>query len=467
MKKTLIGIASMTAVLFALSSGSALAATTVVGLPVDMAGWGFLQETPTATAMELVAGPSGVPLGMGSARLAVDGTGGAMIGKAGYNGVELADITELEYSTYRTSGSAPLAIALQFNIDNNVIDLDNAWKGRLVYEPYHTQAVSTGVWETWDALDDSAGTGTGNWWGTGAVVAASCPQSNPCTWAEVLAAFPDAGIHNVFGAVLLKAGGGWAGGFDGNTDALKIGVGADTTTYDFETDGDGDGIVDDGTDLCLGTVDGSDSFPEFGKSKGRYEWNGSEWISSGKGATGFNPDMAYTYGCSGKQILDRLVEATGLPFDGHYKFGVTKSILEDWRNGTYFLETMTIPAAQDTDTLSSAVLKSGEEYVVKAYGTADACIFGCGYSIFFDPEYSTSDGTTWVDGVAAPYVSYGPNLLDLMVNGGYVGWGAFSPTHTYTNTVAGADVPLALRVNDVFYPNNSGNLSADISVKLW
>src|SRR3989344_776146 len=130
--------------------------STAVVYPGNMQGWGFLKETPTGSG-SLVSGPVAAPSGSGSANLVVDSTGGEIIGKAGYNGTKLSDITNLEYSTYRASGGPALAIALQFNIDNDVTDGDNAFKGRLVYEPYHTQAVTTGAWETWDPLDDGAG----------------------------------------------------------------------------------------------------------------------------------------------------------------------------------------------------------------------------------------------------------------------------------------------------------------------
>lgn len=206
------------------------AATTVVH-PGDMDGWTFAQETATGSGA-LVNGPATPPSGTGSAELTVDSTGGEIIAKAAYAGTALEDITELEYSTYRTSGGPALAIALQMNIDSDITDANDAWQGRLVYEPYHTQTVSTGAWQTWDTLDDAAGTGTGNWWFSNGTLATNsgCNMANPCTWAEVLAAYPNAGVHNTLGAVLFKAGGGWTGGFVGNVDAFTL----NDDTYDFE-----------------------------------------------------------------------------------------------------------------------------------------------------------------------------------------------------------------------------------------
>jgi hypothetical protein len=205
----------------------AVAATTVIH-PADMQGWAFVQETPNGSGA-MVSGPDQPPLGEGSANLIVDSTGGEILAKAGYQGLRLDAITNLEYSTYRTAGGDALAIALQFNIDADVTDANNAFQGRLVYEPYYTHTVLTGEWQTWNPMDDA---GAGNWWFSNAALAAAsgCSIATPCTWSEVLAAFPNAGIHNTLGAVILKAGGGWVGGFDGNVDALTI----NDDTYDFE-----------------------------------------------------------------------------------------------------------------------------------------------------------------------------------------------------------------------------------------
>lgn len=229
-KKIFAGAAATVAVLAVATT--AYAATTVIH-PGDMQGWGFVQETPTGSGA-MVSGPGTPPLGDGSANLIVDSTGGVILAKAGYAGLALTDIDTLGYSTYRTAGGPALAIALQFNFDGDITDANDAFQGRLVYEPYHTQTVTTGEWQTWNPLDDTAGTGTGNWWFSNGTHAANsgCSMATPCTWAEVLAAFPNGGVHNTLGAVILKAGGGWTGGFDGNVDALTV----NEDVYDFELD---------------------------------------------------------------------------------------------------------------------------------------------------------------------------------------------------------------------------------------
>lgn len=212
---------------------------TVVVTPSDMKGWAFVQETANGSG-SLVAGPLAAPLGSGSANLIVDALGGELFGAAKHIGVRLADITQMTYRSYRASGDPALAASIQLNIDSDVSDANNTWQGRLVYEPYYTQTVSTGAWQTWNALNDAAGLATGNWWfSNGALSGPSgCTQANPCTWSEVKTAFPNAGIHPTLGAVGFKAGSNWATGFNGNVDQFVIGVktGLNThvTTYDFE-----------------------------------------------------------------------------------------------------------------------------------------------------------------------------------------------------------------------------------------
>lgn len=226
------GLAGMLGLLTVLP---ALAAnTTVTVTPADMQGWFFCNDQTNCVGPatgSMVSGPGSPPLGVGSARLPVSGpTDGQALILGAYQGTKLASITKLEYSTYRVSGDPALAIALQFNIDSDVTDANNAYQGRLVFEPYQSGAtVVTGQWQTWDPT-------AGKWWGTGSAgrpISQACPQSSPCTWQQILTQFPNAGIHSTFGAVVFKAGSGW-NAFNGNVDAFTIGVNGNNTTYDFE-----------------------------------------------------------------------------------------------------------------------------------------------------------------------------------------------------------------------------------------
>jgi parallel beta-helix repeat protein len=231
----LLVLAALAVVAYAaigLTDRRAEAATTVVVRPGNMQGWGFFDDNGNGGTGDMVSGPGTPPLGAGSAHLAVSATNqGYALGVA-YPGTRFDTITSLRYSTYRTSGASALAISLAFNVDYDVTDGNTAFQGRLTFEPYYTNTVLTGTWQTWDTLTAA---GTGNWWASGVIGAASCPIGNPCTWSEVLTAFPDVGVHSTFGAIVLKAGSGWAT-FDGNADALLLGVSGSDTTYDFEPD---------------------------------------------------------------------------------------------------------------------------------------------------------------------------------------------------------------------------------------
>ena len=153
-----------------------------------------------------------------------------------FRGVRLDRITELRYSTYRESPDSGdrLAVMLQLNVDYDLGDAYTAYEGRIVFEPAQGQrgAVPMGQWQRWDAR-------AGRWWGTKTVVRLGgvetlgvCTKASPCSWSQLLAAYPNIGIHAANGAIVLQAGANWAA-FRGNTDSLTVGVNGVATTYDF------------------------------------------------------------------------------------------------------------------------------------------------------------------------------------------------------------------------------------------
>jgi len=215
----------------------------VIVYPDSMRGWVFYDDQrgtvcTSGPACQMVSGPASPPLGGGSAELADSlATDGKALILPGYGGTRLDQISTLRYATYRQSNDASnnLAISLQFNVDYDLTDAAVGYQGRLVYEPYVGSGgnVPRNTWQNWDAR-------AGKWWGSKATVVRGnvnvsnpCVQNSPCTWAQVLAAFPNIGVHTVYGAVVLKAGSGWPG-FRGNVDSLAIGVSGVTTLFDFE-----------------------------------------------------------------------------------------------------------------------------------------------------------------------------------------------------------------------------------------
>ncbi|MBI2776634.1 MAG: right-handed parallel beta-helix repeat-containing protein [Chloroflexi bacterium] len=214
---------------------SSASSSTVVVNEANMQGWGFYEEIANADGA-LVTGPGTPPLGTGSARMTLDATGREILLTQAYAGTPFDRITSLSYSTYRSSADSGnnLAIAIQFDTDYDLTDANTSWQGRLVFEPYLAPGAGGTVvqdtWQSWNALQ-------GNWWASGAPGNTVCPQASPCSWAQVLSSFPNAGIR-AGGYTNLKAGGP-AQGFDGNVDAFRIAVDDGTgditdTTYDFD-----------------------------------------------------------------------------------------------------------------------------------------------------------------------------------------------------------------------------------------
>jgi len=238
-------------------------------------------------------------------------------------------------------------------------------------------------------------------------------------------------------------------------------------------DSDDDG-VDDVADICPDTVI-DDPTKRLGKN--RWMWDGGEWVTTE--SNGGGPDKSFTMeetkGCSCEQILDTLVDKTDRPFDGHYKFGCSSSVVEDWISGRYYMETVDVQAADDVAVASDMTLKSGENYHLLASGVADA-LNATDQHIPFDAKYSVTtqppanqletNPADWTDLVTL-YEIEGTQLLDLHVDGANIDWGAFNPAHVYWYDMPGTGAPVSLLIYDVYYPNNAGLLSVDIFVKLW
>jgi hypothetical protein len=224
-RNTLLALA---AVLVLVPAGPVLAADVVVNT-LSLQGWFGGNEGPGGSVgtVAFVPGPDTPPVGGGSVELSVDSTGRASFGTAAYKGAALASINQLDFEAYVSSLGNPEAPSLQFDVDYDGTDANTAYQGRLVFIP------SLPPLDTWTSLDALAGT----WWATAAPGNATCSQAIPCTWAQVLAAFPNAAIRNdpsAGGNLLFRLGGPVAGGATVNVDQFTITVGVTSTTYDFE-----------------------------------------------------------------------------------------------------------------------------------------------------------------------------------------------------------------------------------------
>ncbi len=206
------------------------ASTTTVGA-LSVNGWFGLNEGPSGSVgtTTLLTGPGTPPAGIGSAKLTVDSNGRASLGTNVYAGTKLSQISAMSYAAYASSTSASHQPNLMFDVDYVTTDASTAYQGRLTFIPNAPAPANT--WTTLDALND------GKWYSTAAPGNGVCPQGSPCTWSQVLTAFPTAGIRNdvaAKGALLLRLGGPVTGGATAFVDDFSITRPSGTSTVDFE-----------------------------------------------------------------------------------------------------------------------------------------------------------------------------------------------------------------------------------------
>lgn len=136
------------------------------------------------------------------------------------------------------------------------------------------------------------------------------------------------------------------------------------------------------------------------------------------------------------------------------------------------IETLTV--SSNGSTVTSQSLLSGIEYTIRASGV---------YRIGVDPrnwyadtEWSQTDGGSWNNPVEDHF--RGPKNLDILINGLEIDWlgtpdatitetsdfspHTFSPTHVYQTYVTGTGSPLAFKIDDTYYHDNSGALQVEI-----
>lgn len=164
-------------------------------------------------------------LGIGSARLLTPASGNTsklLFATKEFNGTRLDDINHFSYFTYVTSGSAPF---VQLGIDADLTDSNTNWQGRLVWVPSNNGPVVNNTWQYWYPME-------GEYWATQAPVNSVCPQSNPCTLAEIIAAFPNIGIGSdpSIGFIGFRADPSW----NTRVDAVSVGTNTGFKTFDFE-----------------------------------------------------------------------------------------------------------------------------------------------------------------------------------------------------------------------------------------
>lgn len=227
-------------------------------------------DTINNTLGSFVSGPDTPPLGDGSAQISVTGSERRNLATYLFRDVDLADITELSFTTYNPSvgngGSADRSAYLNFNVS---FDGSDTWQSRLTFVPTNNDTVLQDTWQEWDAIDGgtalwgwSGFVPNGNVWPDGAT-------STLRTWDDLLASFPNISTRATDSWLGLRVGEPYADGYTENIDSFTFGVtdgwNATTTTYDFEpatVDCEaGPGYFDT---FALGTVHGQEGWSSSG-----------------------------------------------------------------------------------------------------------------------------------------------------------------------------------------------------------
>ena len=229
----------------------------VVVTPNSMGNWAFANADGSGAVGNnpggsggMVTGPATPPLGVGSANLAtgngtVFGDGAEILSNSAYAGTPLSSITALSYSTYVTLNNGSQFPYLQLEVETSSGTFD-----QLFFEPPYqtpssgnaslpnqgaTAPVGSPAWQTWNALE-------GGWWdnnGTCGSQGAGVVSLSACSTAlgdpTIVNSFGTPGVLDGVGGLQFDVGFASPGDqFNGYVDAVSIGVGGNTTTFDFE-----------------------------------------------------------------------------------------------------------------------------------------------------------------------------------------------------------------------------------------
>jgi len=183
----------MACALASVCAAAALSAEAQTFITPSTPGWTFSEETPIASG-GFVNGPGIPPSGSpGSYQLTVQQPGGGLFYTQQYAGTRLDQLAGLKYSTYVVGSALPVTATMQFDFDSDLSAATPSYGGRAVFDPGLLGAVVTpGTWQTWDPMTQKG------WWGSGAPgtrpLNSVCTQAAPCTFAQILAAFPNGGV---------------------------------------------------------------------------------------------------------------------------------------------------------------------------------------------------------------------------------------------------------------------------------
>jgi parallel beta-helix repeat protein len=211
-------------------------ATTVITVtPVITNGWFYITETvgpgTGLLPFDIVLPPPDPTLGAASARLVITNVNWRhMYLSPNFTGTRLSDITAFEYRL-RIPSASPQLPYINIGWDDDVTDGNTGFRGRLVYS---LPSLPADAWHIVDARNDP----TPRWYTT-LPGATQCTNVTPCTFTDLVAAYPNAAIHPntlsgvPLGFIGIRVGGTGSTG-TGYADGLRVGVGSQITLFDFE-----------------------------------------------------------------------------------------------------------------------------------------------------------------------------------------------------------------------------------------
>ncbi len=216
--------------------------TTTVTVNESSLGNGWTLSADTGSSGAFVTGPSTPPVGSGSFQFNVPDGGKVNLSTTTVAGEPLSAVDAVSYSTYRAGSSTmPGYVDPSLNMEicaGGLVGTTCSGYTTLVWEPlyaYGTTAngnnpVVDDTWQTWNALEHTSTSYTGGWWSTHVIPGVPEAYNSFVSLAAIQAANPNAVIAS-FG---VNLGHGPAGTFNGNADALTLGLNGTTTVYNFE-----------------------------------------------------------------------------------------------------------------------------------------------------------------------------------------------------------------------------------------
>lgn len=252
---------------------------------------------------------------------------------------------------------------------------------------------------------------------------------------------------------------------------------SDSDVYNLLYDTDGDGVLNDVDECLTGTFKDDPWDVSWGTNRWQVMDNQGTlgWYQNKpKGVSGQLHNMAYTYGCSGHQILQMIKNTYGAVMNGHWKYGLSSSVLDEFHwdlgdgvmDGQYLIETVVVPANNSAGINSVTSYVAGDNLLIKSRGVY---YWTGGWAA--DTEYQNRPTAGpwgpagWISGDLTP--DPWKDGLDLVINsmgydwvGNYLGPSA-SNEYTLNYTVA-SNGELNFKILDDAYGDNSGSLTVDI-----